>query len=226
MLRHNLEKCLTSPTVPGTSLPFTDLWGLKETLTKYQDQTGKQPQQYFHLLDNSQTLVSPFTLYKKSFPQLGGFQKTHSEFTVNNSRQRVTLQDYVSLVKLLQPDLAVAPLEDFDAQASGFKKISRVVKHSILAFEDIKAMEKQTHWVAPVVIEEPKMLQAVAETTPVMMYGGQSLNSSALYDALREICVSSQLKQKGLAYGDPTSLILGILAGIDFFETDYPLDLA
>ena len=87
-------------------------------------------------------------------------------------------------------------------------------------------MDKQTRWVAPVVIEEPKMLQAVAETTPVMMYGGQSLNSSALYDTLREICISSQLRTKGLAYGDPTSLILGLLAGIDFFETDYPLDLA
>lgn len=127
---------------------------------------------------------------------------------------------------MLQPDLAVAPLEDFDAQANGFKKISRVVKHSILAFGDVQAMHKQTQWIAPVVIEEPKMMQAVAETTPVMMYGGQSMNSSALYDALRQICVSSHLKAKGLAYGDPTSLILGLLAGIDFFETDYPLDLA
>ena len=29
-----------------------------------------------------------------------------------------------------------------------------------------------------------------------------------------------------MALGDPISVILGVLAGVDFFETDYPLDLA
>lgn len=136
------------------------------------------------------------------------------------------MQDYVSFVKLLQPDLAVAPIEDIDVQANGTKKISRVVRHSLLVFEDIQAMDKHTQWVAPVVIEEPKMTKAIAETTPILMYGGQTMKSSALFDNLREICTSSQKRVKGLAYGDPTSLVLGLLAGIDFFETDYPLDLA
>lgn len=48
---------------------------------------------------------------------------------------------------------------------------------------------------------------------------------SSFYDQLHDIC-SKRGSVKGLAQGDPISVILGVLAGIDFFETDYPLDLA
>lgn len=51
MIRHNLEKALT--TLPGTSMPFTDMYPLRETLLMYADQTQRQPLTYFHLLDNT-----------------------------------------------------------------------------------------------------------------------------------------------------------------------------
>lgn len=69
------------------------------------------------------------------------------------------------------------------------------------------------------------MLSVISETTPILMYGGQTMNGSALYDRVQEICKSGK-RMRGLAQGDAISVILGILAGVDFFETDYPLDLA
>ena len=48
---------------------------------------------------------------------------------------------------------------------------------------------------------------------------------SGFFDSVHEIC-QSRLGLKGLAQGHPLFVLLGVMAGIDFFETDYPLELA
>ena len=58
-----------------------------------------------------------------------------------------------------------------------------------------------------------------------MIYGGDSLKMSGFFDSVQEMC-QSRLGLKGLAQGDPLFVLLGVMAGIDFFETDYPLELA
>lgn len=86
-------------------------------------------------------------------------------------------------------------------------------------------MTQSTRWVAPVVIEDTKMLKSIPSDCPIMIYQNQTQLLSVFYDQMQEIC-STRQGIKGLAKGDPISVILGVLAGIDFFETDYPLDLA
>lgn len=54
------------------------------------------------------------------------------------------------------------------------------------------------------------------------------MKASILFDALRSICE----KQKNAPYramsgtNDLIKILVGLLAGVDLFETDYPLDLA
>ena len=62
----------------------------------------------------------PFSQTKKNYPQLGGFQKTHAEYTVMN-RIKITLKDYCDCVELLQPQMAVSPIEDLNMP--GVKRI-------------------------------------------------------------------------------------------------------
>jgi hypothetical protein len=58
--------------------------------------------------------MTPFSLYKKNFPQLCGFQKTFEEYTINN-RTKVTIQDYIETAKLLKPDYCVTVIEDVES---------------------------------------------------------------------------------------------------------------
>ena len=53
------------------------------------------------------------------------------------------------------------------------------------------------------------------------------MKTSILFDALRTIC--EQQKDSLCAMSgtnDLNKIIVGLLAGVDLFETDYPLDLA
>jgi hypothetical protein len=63
-------------------------------------------------------------------------------------------------VRLLKPNLAVSPIEEMDMSDAGKKRVQRAVKHSIATLNDIKSDSSlsDTIWLAPVVIEEPKML--------------------------------------------------------------------
>ena len=62
--------------------------------------------------------------------------------------------------KLLRPSFVVSPIEEMDTSDVGKKRIQRAVKHSISILNDIKADTSLSdfNWLAPVVIEEPKML--------------------------------------------------------------------
>jgi len=51
------------------------------------------------------------------------------------------------------------------------------------------------------------------------------MKNSSLFDAMRGIC-SERKGEVGLALGDPVSVVLGQLAGVHFYESDYALDLA
>jgi len=139
--------------------------------------------------------MTPFSLYKKNFPQLCGFQKTHEEYTINN-RSKVTIKDYMATARLLRPDLCVTVFEDVESEETGKKKVQRAVRHSILAFEEISKTEG--NWVAPVLVEEPKMLKSISEKQAIMIYGGSSLKLAGLFDSLLEIC-QGRSGLKGLA---------------------------
>jgi len=82
-----------------------------------------------------------------------------------------------------------------------------------------------TKWVAPCVIEDPKILGEIPVETPIMLYGGQSMKWSSQFDSIREICKNRKGKV-GIAQGDPMSVIIGELAGVNFYETNFALDLA
>ena len=208
-------------------MPFTEMYLLKQTLTMYETETKRHPKTYFNLLPGSKTFITPYGSLKRTFPQLGGFQKTHTEFLLMN-RHKVTVQDYIETVKLLQPDYAVSPIEEIDSD-NGKKKLQRAVKHSIMLFDELlKKPELGIKWIAPVFIHDSeKMLDLVKPTdSPVIIYCGQTISFAGLYDSLKEISQTNQNRLKGLAQGDPLSVIVGTLAGIDFFETDYALDLA
>ena len=47
-------------------------------------------------------------------------------------------------------------------------------------------MQTETVWLAPVLIEEAKMLETVSET-PLMLFGGQSMKAGVFFDAVRTI---------------------------------------
>jgi len=90
----------------------------------------------------------------------------------------------------------VSVFEDVESEKTGKKKVQRAVRHSILAFEEISKSEG--NWVAPVLVEEPKMLKSIAEKQAIMIYGGSSLKLAGLFDRLREIC-QGRSGLKGLA---------------------------
>lgn len=74
-------------------------------------------------------------------------------------------------------------------------------------------------------VEEPRILKGLDPKAAIMLYGGNSVKKAAFYDAVKEICDIRE-GLKGMASCDLVSVVLGVLAGVDFFETDYPLDLA
>jgi len=124
--------------------------------------------------------MTAYSLYKKNLSQLSGFQKSFEEYTINN-RSKVTLQDYIDTARLLKPDYCVTVIEDVESQETGKKKVQRAVKHSILAFEQMSQVEG-VNWIAPVLLEEPKMLKSISNSQDIMIFGGESLKMSALYD--------------------------------------------
>jgi len=87
---------------------------------------------------------------------------------------------------MLKPDLCVTVFEDVESEETGKKKVQRAVRHSILSFEEISKTEG--NWVAPVLVEEPKMLKSITQAQAIMIYGGGSLKLAGLFDSLKEIC--------------------------------------
>ena len=85
----------------------------------------------------------------------------------------VSLRDYVECVKTLQPGWAVSPIEEIDTLKDGKKKVNRAVLHSISAFNDVTMQAGDlTKWIAPCVIEDPRILTETPNSTPIMLYGG------------------------------------------------------
>jgi len=68
----------------------------------------------------------------------------------------------------------VSPIEEMDMSDAGKKRVQRAVKHSIATLNDIHADPSLsgTVWLAPVVIEEPKILAHISLTSPIIFFGG------------------------------------------------------
>lgn len=75
-------------------------------------------------------------------------------------------------------------------------------------------------------IEDPKILENVAPTAPIMLFGGESLSEAHKFDAIREISNMSGQRDVGARSENLIDVVLGAMAGVTFFETNFPLELA
>lgn len=83
------------------------------------------------------------------------------------------MRDYVECVRTLQPGWAVSPIEEIDTLKDGKKKVHRAVQHSISAYNDITMQAGDlTKWIAPCVIEDPRIITEIPNKAPIMLYGG------------------------------------------------------
>ena len=149
MIKHNLLQNTRSSI--GSSLAFTDLSQQTSKLEKYAAQTGKSALEYFNLIkaedyfsetskkssdvDTTKlTLFQPFPSQFKASKHLllTGFTGQHTEYLVMN-RHKMTQADYMSLLKLLAPEIAVSPIEHVTA-ACGRRKILRTSRSSLKSY--------------------------------------------------------------------------------------------
>jgi hypothetical protein len=109
MIKHNLVKSL-STACQMSSMSFTEMYPMRETLRKFTEQTTKQPADYFNLLRPSELghssstspvmMLTPFNGCETpgKHASLAGFHKTHQEYMVNK-RAKVTIKDdYLPMV--------------------------------------------------------------------------------------------------------------------------------
>lgn len=123
MIRHNIEKSFLTSQIPGTSATFSDLQPQLKSLKLFSNQTGKDFGDYFNWLNGSPVLITPYTAAKNiSKLSLQGFQKTHTEYLLNN-RTKTTLEEYIEFVKQFRPRFAVTLIEEIDTSGVGRKKI-------------------------------------------------------------------------------------------------------
>jgi hypothetical protein len=61
-------------------------------------------------------------------------------------------------VQALQPSFAVSLVEELGSSWIGKKKGQRAVKHSVLCYQELMKTKIGTKWLAPVIIEEPKLM--------------------------------------------------------------------
>lgn len=69
------------------------------------------------------------------------------------------------------------------------------------------------------------MLEEIGDEVPVMLFGGESLSTAHKFDAIRSICLRKN-RVCGVRAESLVDVVLGVLAGVAFFETDMPLELA
>jgi hypothetical protein len=120
MIKQNLELALNNRT-PGTCISFTDMLQAKSTLNKYCEATGKDAVEYFGLMQNSPLLFTPYTKKSHTRNNLSGLQKSHRDFVVGKTPSN--LDDFLEIVKLLQPKIAITPIEEMEALSVGKKRV-------------------------------------------------------------------------------------------------------
>lgn len=247
MIKHNLlaatQSCI------GASLSFNELAMQATKLQKYTEQTGKGALSYFNLingneasLDEATAQTSKLSLFMpyssqyipKKHMQLQGFNASHTEYLVNN-RHKQTQNDYISLLKQLGTDIGVTPIEQMTITC-GRKKISRTNKNSVKAYNDLKAADGlDSLLLFPAMFESAddnlvRMEQDMREPLDgVMLFDGQSsMSLGAQFDSARTLreARGDQFVIGMHENATPIQIAVMSLAGIDFFQTDYPLELA
>lgn len=80
----------------------------------------------------------------------------------------------------------------------------------------------------PVICEDPKILEACDHYAGVMIYGGNSLSLAGRYDQCKTIFSRiNEDKLRGIfGLHTPVEILIGVLAGADIFESNYPLVLS
>lgn len=125
-------------------------------------------------MKGSQILFAPYTTSDNNNKlNLQGFQKSHTEFLVKSIK--TSLAEYQHLVQMIGPALAVSPIEEVNTMGAGKKKIQRAMRHSIACWNDRNTLEG-TEWLAPVILEEPRILEEIGPDVGIMIFGGHSLN--------------------------------------------------
>ena len=145
----------------------------------------------------------------------------------------------MDLMKLLQPNYCVTPIEEINTIDCGKKRLKRVIKYSEDAMNDFQELRKsdenvaaKTEYLMPVVIEENEKIGDIIseekQIAGIMLFGGQTMGLAAKHELLKDIRVT--LKDKILAVHQnqtsPVEIALLSLAGVDVFQTDYPFESA
>ena len=158
MLKHNIKAAVTPGVCAGSSLAFSDLAKIIPRLAEYKEKTGRHPIDYFSLLAPEEigtktafrgettspvTLINPYPslLHKTKHPTLQGFAKNHTDYLIYG-KQKASQEDYIKLVKLLQPTYCVTPIEEINTIECGKKRLKRVIKYSDDAMKDFKELRK------------------------------------------------------------------------------------
>ena len=107
----------------------------------------------------------------------------------------------MNLVKLLQPNYCVTPIEEVDTIECGKKRLKRVIKYSEDAMNDFQVLRKsdeniteKTEYLMPVVIEENEKIGDIVseekQIAGIMLFGGQTMGLAAKHELLKDMRVT------------------------------------
>lgn len=121
----------------------------------------------------------------------------HAEFLVNN-RHKVSIADYITLLKMLEPDIAVSPMEQISVSC-GKRKVGRATKQASRAYSDIHEaaeLNSKTKLLYPVLFEHADDFYAHIDDETrsnlqgVLLFNGLdhlSLKLGARFDSVRTL---------------------------------------
>jgi len=229
---------------------YADICNFQDILASFKDYTLKQNPtinlQEFHTL-SKYTAKPDDTISYLSFADLvdakiqGDNKKSVLEIINGKHKQTVTSHDYSQFVSLANPDIYVTPSEVLDLNM-GRKRRVRAARQSISFLEHcIKTRKElnftQCHLIAPVIMKSEDLencpeIKKLAEFSEVdgYLYCGLSTINEDRVETIKGInTLLKDRAEKVRIYqgdGDIIDVLLGVLNGIDIFESWFPFKLA
>mmetsp|Transcript_27146 Transcript_27146/g.33745 ORF Transcript_27146/g.33745 Transcript_27146/m.33745 type:complete len:285 (-) Transcript_27146:34-888(-) len=144
--------------------------------------------------------------------------------------------DYMALLNMIKPDVIVSPIEQVTNKC-GKRKVGRAIRNAHRTYADMRqaAQLQNSKLLYPVLYEQADdffaQLDADLRGTldGVMLFNGlENLSLAARFDSVSNLRQSLGDNAIIGTHVNATPLIAAVLslAGIDFFQTDYPLELA
>lgn len=124
---------------------------------------------------------------------LQGYNASHTDYLVQN-RQKTTQTDYISLIRQLQTQISVSPIEQV-SPSCGKKKIVRVVRNAVKAYQDLKeGVNLETCLLMPVLFESAdefmgRLDKSIRDNLDgVMLFGGlETISLGSQFDSVRTL---------------------------------------